>query len=133
VLRWEETDLLCRAASILDATFTHPGILLLLLSRFTPLTREDDPVAIRKVVRQAFASLNVLSQRMVGQCVRAGVCDLRSDCEWSQDHQNRWVLRRLKRCPNPYWGPRDPNLEFPFKCFDELIDKARQTCSLAGK
>jgi hypothetical protein len=70
---------------------------------------------------------------MIGQCIRTGVADLRSECECCQDERNRWVMRRLKRCANPYWGSRRPDSEFPFKWFDELIDQAQQTCSRSGQ
>src|SRR5947207_3303665 len=46
VLRWEELDLLCRAAALLDPGLRHPGPMLALLGRFLLITDDDDVAVI---------------------------------------------------------------------------------------
>jgi hypothetical protein len=70
VLRWEETLLITQAAARLDPDFAASDVLLVLLSCFTPLTAENDRRQIYARMRQAFASLGVLSTSMIHRCVR---------------------------------------------------------------
>jgi len=57
VFRWEELDAVCRCLASRDPALEHPGIPLLLLCRFAPLTAADDAGAVRERVAAAFRRL----------------------------------------------------------------------------
>ncbi|KAM5349919.1 hypothetical protein ACJ41O_006424 [Fusarium nematophilum] len=58
VLRWEELDLICRAAAHNDpALGSHPGLPLLLLQRFAPICVGDDVAWIAGMLRDAYRSV----------------------------------------------------------------------------
>jgi hypothetical protein len=131
VLRWEETELISRAAALRDREFPHPGLLLLFLYRFTPLTAGDNRKAIHAEMRRAFNSLGILSERIIARCTREGASDLHDDFVWSQDEKCGWVLRQKDQ--DHYWEPRCPDGKFPFTHFDALLNAAQRTCSRSKK
>lgn len=60
-LRWPEVDLIGRVTALSDPSLPHPGLPVVLLSRFAPITAEDDPVAVRALLAAALRSLRVPS------------------------------------------------------------------------
>src|SRR5262249_26941925 len=58
VFRWEETESICRSISRVDVSLPHPGIPLLLLSRFTPFFGSDRD-RVEPALRQAWQSLGL--------------------------------------------------------------------------
>ena len=127
VLRWEEAELISRAAALRDRELPHPGLLLVLLYRFTPLTAGDDRRAVHAQMRLAFGSLGVLSERAIGRCIREGASDLSDDFVWWPDEERGWVLRQTDQ--DQYWEPRCPGGKFPFTHFAALLDAAQRTCA----
>lgn len=125
VLRWPEAELFSRAAARLDKELPHPGVVLALLYRFTPLTAGDDRRAIWSMMRQAFESLGVLSGRMIERCLREGTSDERDGFAWSEEKPG-WVLRELST--GRFVHPRAPKSKFPFQDFAKAIEAAEQTC-----
>jgi hypothetical protein len=126
VLRWEESQLICQAGASLEPAIPHPGIMLLFLYRFTPLTAGDNRKAIHAEMRRAFKSLGILSERTIGRCIREGTSDLTDDFVWWRDEHYGWVLRQKDQ--DEFWHPRCPDGDFPFTYFNALVDAAQRTC-----
>lgn len=126
VLRWPEAELFSRAAAQFDKQLPHPGVVLVLLYRFTPLTAGDDRRVIWSMMRQAFESLNVLSGRAVERCLREGNSDLRDTFAWSEEKKAGWVLQDLST--DRFEHPRAPKSKFPFQDFAKALAAAEQTC-----
>ncbi|MDP9798513.1 hypothetical protein J2S43_007025 [Catenuloplanes nepalensis] len=57
VLRWPELDLIGRVIAMDDPSLTHPGLVVALLSRFTPVTLADDVPVARALFTAAFRAL----------------------------------------------------------------------------
>ncbi len=53
VLRWEEIEAVCRCLAARDPALGYPGVPLLLLMPFAPITAADDVDAIRRLIAQA--------------------------------------------------------------------------------
>lgn len=58
-LRWPEIDLIGRVTALDDPSLPHPGLPVVLLSRFAPITPEDDAVGVRALLGAALRSLQV--------------------------------------------------------------------------
>lgn len=131
VLRWEETGLICRAAAALDPDFAHPGVVLLLLAQFTPLTVDDRPADVYGRVREAFESVAALAPRTAGPCARRWVNDCRTEAQfgWRHDGRRGYVFRQTDIPHEHHLDPRCPDGRFPFAEFGRLLDAARETCS----
>jgi hypothetical protein len=129
VLRWSETELLSKAAARLDTDLQHPGLLLVLLYRFTPLTADDDRRVVWSLMRQAFNSLGVLSLRAIERCLREGASDLRDGFAW-RDCKRGWVLQDLSSGRDE--PPRAPKSKFPFREYAALLNAAQRTCDENG-
>lgn len=56
-LRWPEVDLIGRVIAIDDPSLAHPGLVVALLSRFTPVTLADDVPVARELFTAAFRAL----------------------------------------------------------------------------
>ncbi|MFI5841058.1 hypothetical protein ACIA8K_15275 [Catenuloplanes sp. NPDC051500] len=56
-LRWPELDLIGRVIAIGDPSLAHPGLVVALLSRFTPVTLTDDVPVARALFTAAFQAL----------------------------------------------------------------------------
>lgn len=148
VLRWEETLLISEAAARMDPDFATTDVLLVLLYPFTPLTGEDDRKQIYARMRNAFASLGVLSTSVINRCVRHCLSEA-TDFIWWRHAENGWVLKqdtetreKVLRSWHPkrgwvlkqntterYEWPRSPDGPFPFKHFAGLIEAAKLTCA----
>lgn len=123
VLRWPEAELLSRAAARRDEELSHPGLLLVLLYRFTPLTAGDDRRSIWSLMRQAFGSLGVLSGRAVERCLREGTSDERDNLVWCEQKCG-WVLKYVDS--ENYEHPRAPKSKFPFREFAAALQVAER-------
>jgi len=114
VMRWPEVILFCRAAARVDSTLNHPGVLLALLYRFTPLTAGDSRRAVWSLMRGALRALGVLSGRAIERCLRVGTSDERDGFAWREEECG-WVLQDLSS--GRYEFPRAPGGKFPFREF----------------
>ncbi|WP_063746855.1 hypothetical protein [Catenuloplanes japonicus] len=56
-LRWPELDLIGRVIAMNDPSLPHPGLVVALLSRFTPITLADDVPVARALFTAAFRAL----------------------------------------------------------------------------
>ncbi|KAF9760897.1 hypothetical protein IL306_004062 [Fusarium sp. DS 682] len=57
-LRWSELEAICQAVAVTDSKYSHPGLPLLILSRFAPICIGDDVDHIVEMMVQAWTSLN---------------------------------------------------------------------------
>lgn len=65
LLRWDELEHVCRAASILQGSGSEEGRLLLLLHRFAPICRDTDFARATGRLEAAWRSLGLLSEREI--------------------------------------------------------------------
>lgn len=84
ILRWDELDLLARATALRDPDLPHPGLPLLLLSRFAPICVGDDVDAIFPMAEAAWRGLGLFSGREVDRFL-----------EWLDRRQGRFAWRRI--------------------------------------
>jgi hypothetical protein len=86
-LHWSELDLVGRVVALDDPSLPHPGLPVVLLCRFAPITAADDPDAVRALLQAALRSLRppppdleqeplfpyaprVLTERQIGEYAR---------------------------------------------------------------
>ncbi|MEZ6185661.1 MAG: hypothetical protein R3F62_11705 [Planctomycetota bacterium] len=134
-LRWEELELICRAAALQDPGFVHPGPALLLLSRFVPICRGDDLDWIVPLLESAWGCVGGFSRSEVAAFVEGA--DARdAGFEWRQgEGTERWLLGReagARRGRGLYTLRHPENDEFPFATLDALLEAARDTLRAAA-
>ncbi len=123
VLRWEEVEVVCRCLAASDPVLNHPGVPLLLLIPFTPITAADDVDAIRQLIAQAWQATELFSEHEIDELV-AETCSWldERDLRWVQDAEhNDWVvegehMQSLRTADND---------DFPFKQLEDLCYQAR--------
>src|SRR5436190_16468766 len=86
VLRWEELDLVGRCVALRDPSLPHPGLVVALLARFTPICVGDNVDVIHPLLHEAIRSLGLFSEREIG----------------------RYLERRDRRQGGLVWRPRTP-------------------------
>lgn len=84
VLRWEETRALCQALSNLGAEYQHPGIPLLLLALFTPVTDEDDYGTILNEVAEALSVTSLFTAREIDRLAPRLLRELDEGAQWAR-------------------------------------------------
>lgn len=127
VLRWEELDLICRAAAVLDPKLVHPGPLLLLLHRFAPICEGDDVDHVFGLLGQAWADVGF------GEEDTLELVELRdargAGFRWREDAASgRWFIEQAEASDSAmelYTLRREDNPEFPFAALDGLLAEAR--------
>jgi hypothetical protein len=132
VLRWEELDLVCRVQALTDSTLIHPGLPVLLLQRFAPLTTPEDGDAAMSLLRSVVRSVG-LSDDAATRYVRT---DGRGHgVEWRYTERFGWWLHQdidnYRREVHVYTLRHPENTDFPSTDFDRMIDHARHVCRSA--
>jgi hypothetical protein len=155
VVRWEELDLLCRAAALLDPELRHPGPMLALLGRFLLIANHDDIAVIQAMLHAALTGAGV--EESTKPWVDAWPILARSDFQreavlWQRDadgnhlvcqdrsfggrhlHTLRWGVGSKTReqfpwadCKLSWW----PNEGFPWVEWRELLGQAERTVATA--
>jgi hypothetical protein len=148
VLRWEELDLVCKCAAIQDATLPHPGLPLLLLYRFAPITESDNVDRIFPLIRDAWRSLGLFGEEQIRQAGQR-VDKRGSKFEWRLDdrtgwtlHQENWTRGQAKLYTRRSGQPAptengvaipesldDPDYRFPFAEYRRMVEAARAMCA----
>ncbi|EXM19208.1 hypothetical protein RAB80_011541 [Fusarium oxysporum f. sp. vasinfectum] len=74
-LRWSELEAICRAVSITDRKYSHPGLPLLILARFAPICIGDDVDHIVEILVQAWKTLgeDILTDDQIRKWVGKGL------------------------------------------------------------
>lgn len=123
VLRWEEIEAVCRCLAARDSALGYPGVPLLLLLPFTPITAADDLRAIRQAIARAWGALGQFSGAEIDELVAETSSWLdERDLRWVRNAEvNAWVAegehtQSLRTADND---------DFPFKQLDELLYVAR--------
>ncbi len=91
--RWQEADLIGRAAALNDPEIPHPGIPFLLLQPFVVrLARADHDVAY-PLTAAAWQSLGAFSERHIRMMARGEPYHL-TGSRWQHHHPEGWVVTR---------------------------------------
>jgi hypothetical protein len=128
VLRCEELDLFCRCIARQDTSLPHPGVPLLLLCRFAPVTDSEDSERALFLLREAWHSLGLFTHDQIRKFLRS--VDYRgTGVAWRQDNHQRWILH-LDRDLHPdvglYTLRCQENPDFPFDQLGAALQTARQ-------
>ncbi|PWU18244.1 MAG: hypothetical protein C5B50_09605 [Verrucomicrobia bacterium] len=128
VLRCEELDLFCRCIAVKDPGLPHPGVSLLLFSRFAPVTDSEDSHRALSVLSEAWKSLKLFDDEEIADFLK--MVDFRSTgVEWQRDQQLNWTLH-LDRDLHPGTGLYTlrcaENPEFPFEQLRTALNEAAQ-------
>lgn len=129
VLRWEELQLICRCICKADKTMKYPGVALLMLFPFAPITVDDDLEAIRSTLTEAWVSLNLFSvsriERLVGRTCRPLTASWR--WIWSSAREG-WILDDTKpRFEKDAFGARhEGNDDFPFSVVERFFQEIQR-------
>jgi len=128
VLRCEELELISRCVARMDAGLPHPGVPLLLLCQFAPITDSEDGERALSLRSSAWRSLKLFNDEEIGQFLKIG--DFRgTGVEWQCDGQGNWTLH-LNEDQHPEAGlyslRRQENDSFPFEHLaDAMAEAAR--------
>ena len=126
VLRWEEVEAVCRCLAARDPALHHPGIPLLLLKPFAPVTAADDEAAIRQLVARAWQATGLFSEHEIAELVA-------ETCFTWEERELQWVWNaQLGAWTAEGEFPQSlrhvENDEFPFALLEELFEQARRSC-----
>jgi hypothetical protein len=113
----------------LDASLRHPGLPLLLLYRFAPITDSEDGERAVSLLRRAWNDLRLFSEVEIAQFIE------RFDCrdqgfEWQMDHEKGWFLYqddKLRHKKGLYTLRYLENPEFPFEQFNVMVRRMRES------
>ncbi|GAA5345097.1 hypothetical protein [Planifilum fimeticola] len=117
VFRWDELE---RISGFLVSQYPElPAVPFLLLYRFAPITRENDPEAIQERVKAAWSSLGLFTESEVINLVKH-TCHYKDNLYWKYDQEKGWYCH----------GDEDDlyslrileNGAFPFFQLRELLD-----------
>ncbi|MEO3926068.1 hypothetical protein ABGB07_19690 [Micromonosporaceae bacterium B7E4] len=125
-IRWIELEYIARLAALRDVQLRHPGPFLALLSRFTPLTTDEEVRVARPMLAVALSLLREgpplpeprfgpsLQERLAYQLDHWDCREARSGYRWVSSAEG-WALTEAEE---DGWGPltiRSPgSVEFPF-------------------
>jgi hypothetical protein len=93
-LRWPELEAICQAISAADNEYSHPGLPLLFLARFTPICVGDDVDHIVTMLVQAWKQIgeDVLTDDQVRQVIER-IDNRHADLCWHYDKfRNYWWI-----------------------------------------
>jgi hypothetical protein len=136
LLRWDELHAVCRAVALREPSLPHPGLPLLLLSRFAPICRGDEIPAIVGMLETAWReALPGVSARVIRDRVEA--LDRRQDgFEWALREPHGWFPSQPEsaRSAAGLYSLRDPeNPDFPFPEWRQFAELAREASDRAPK
>ena len=131
VLRWDELELISRASAKLDPRLQHPGITILLLSRFSPICGSDDIEHIRPIVRAAWRTLGILNDDQIESELSRYDCRL-GGFVWKLSEPLGWTIHQseedfLRSGIDLYTTRCAENPSFAFEQWNQLIAAARET------
>jgi hypothetical protein len=131
VLRWQELELVCLCAALREPSLIHPGLPLLLLHRFAPITECEHAERALRLIRDAWRSLGVFSESKVKEF--ASHWDFRGNgFEWRQDQETGWTLHQddqLRYNMDLYSLRWAQNPDFPHSRFRDMVNAAQRSCA----
>jgi hypothetical protein len=131
-LRWDELDAIGRAVAWTDARLTHPGFVVLLLSRFAPMAAGEDGDLGARLLEAALRDAG-LDQKTQGY-VWGGTDMRHAGFFWRIDSRCGFVPEQEpaleKASGQTLYTLRspDPADEFPFDQLASTVRAARRTC-----
>jgi hypothetical protein len=131
-LRWDELDLIARAAAVLDPALRHPGPVLALAGRFVILGPDDDLDAITPLVDSAYGP----PPPDAGFWPRTRDWLHRVDgrphgIAWQRTPAGDWAVGQASTEPvdRDLYSVRRPGSAFPFAAWRELLAAAEATAA----
>ncbi|CCH29096.1 hypothetical protein ABZ816_36070 [Actinosynnema sp. NPDC047251] len=138
VLRWDELDLVCRAAALTEPELRHPGPGVALLTRFLAITDPDDVDVVRAAVHGAFTGLRGPDTEGFWPDAEehgVGPVDFRDDgVVWSRDEAGDQRVDQDEDHDGPdLYSTRTSAAEsaFPWELWRSLLDHAERTLAAA--
>ncbi|GAB7039539.1 MULTISPECIES: hypothetical protein [Catenuloplanes] len=128
-LRWDELDLIARAAAVHDHTVRHPGPVVALASRFVVLDHRDDLGRITPLVDAAFGPPPPGAQRWPGARDWLHRVDGRRDgVTWQRDDAGDWMVTQDGDGTDfTLYSARQPGGAFPSAEWRALLTAAEST------
>ncbi len=133
VLRWDELESISECLNIRDASFTHPGLPLLLLCRWAPITEVDDADHVLSLLRRACDRLGVLqlANSIFARFDRRG-----NGFEWRNEPSHGWIPYQDNSLTESGWRYKwqlyslrsTRNTDFPFTELNAMLQGAREIC-----
>ena len=133
-LRWEELDAIARAVAFREPALAHPGLVVLLLCRFAPMTEGEDGDLGASLLEGALRAASIRAETVPG--LWASVDVRHAGFRWRNDPGRGPVLEQdpILACasgrPENTLRSADPLAPFPFAEFTELVRAATETCEL---
>ena len=121
IFRLEELIAICKCLARLAPEWKHPGIPLLLLWEFCPITSETERDSISKLVADAFCSLISLT-RDEAMALAARIVTPVRKVMWVRFPFGHWILEG--ESPHSLRHPRYH--EFPLESFEEMLAWAQR-------
>src|SRR5438132_566677 len=114
VLRWEEVDLFGRCLALQDPEWSHPGLLVLLLSRAAPATTDKEAALAFPLLESAWKSLGLFSPARINSLIDNRDSRV-SNLMWRFEKPHGWML-----------GSRsiDSWSKFDFSCWNQFVNYA---------
>jgi hypothetical protein len=130
VLRWEELDTICRCVTLADPSLCHPGLPLLLLYRFTPITEAEPAEAAFALLRAGWRGLGITTEKALSRlCNRLDARE--QGFEW-REIKAGWTLSQehsLAHRRGCYSLRQTRYGKFPFADFNAMVERARRACA----
>jgi hypothetical protein len=130
-LRWEELDAVARAVAFREPALAHPGLVVLLLCRFAPMTEGEDGDLGASLLEGALRAASVHAETV--RRLWASVDVRHAGLRW-RNHPGRGPVLEQDPVLENASGRREytlrsahPLARFPFAEFTELIHAARAT------
>jgi hypothetical protein len=120
LLRWDELIAICQALSSKSDYFEYPGIPLLLLSRFAPVTDEDDLSQIRSLATSAFETMALFDDGHIERILDRLLRERDDDVRWTGPPG------AYKLVGDTVQSARDPEAPgFPYADFNRMLEDVR--------
>jgi hypothetical protein len=126
VLRWEELDLVGRCVALDDPTLPHPGLVVVLLHRFTPVCQGDRLDVVHPLITEAYRTVGAFTGKQVREAVHA-YDRQQFGFTWQQSDAHGWYPVQSRPDAHELYSLRHPeNDEFPFAAFNGMVEATRR-------
>ena len=123
LLRWDELEHVCQAATILQGSGSEDGRLLLLLHRFAPICQDTDFARATSLLEAAWRSLGLLGEREIRSSMEridrrgSGFRWQRAPTGWRLESDEEWGVHSLRASE-----------DFPSAVWTDLAQRAADLC-----
>jgi hypothetical protein len=128
-LRWSELEAISRRVAVLSPSHAHPGVVLLLLTRFAPIASEADADLALPLIRTAWLDVGVDAANVQEGLLR--ICDFRrTSVSWREVPSRGWCIEQnesnMAEKQHLYSLRVQENDEFPWAEWRELMVQLTQ-------